>query len=792
MSIILTQLCMENYKLFSRKRITFEEALTVFDGPNGYGKTSTFDAIELLLTGKIERVKKDPGVLGNRRYDSNFMAGNPSRDVVIQGEFRNTETGELFTILRLFPSDITGTQLNPQTIFNHVQTYLPDGFDLPEEQWRRDAYKVTAAQAKKKCEKFFGRQNLSLYTMLHYISQEDRLSNFKQSEHKRAEMFDGLFGVNEYTEKLEKINIVRKQLNARKETLKTRLAELETKIEERPFLQGDSIPYEPLLGGSESWDRPDPGFRGADDEKKYHWTLELLEKTKSLCRHREVFLRRSRFEDYQEMSTQDRALALLAWNAFQHFYPDKNRLNLQKKELSLLSSQRKLIETSRFDEVDWEKLCKALGATEMLPIFQELASRIKHARNNQSKLEASLVSLNQLRSSLLRQSRTAGVLEDGRCPLCGQGWESNAALEEQFENTRKLLAGVAGSESDNIVALTEQCRDAYQKHCGERLEWRLQLLETDPVLQLFKKYASFSAFHTAAEACRPIMDALGLSGHLPSGENLQESIDKTAWVREQAEQLLNSTSDEYMELERKYGFKELFRHHIKTNACLADLTEDKLDRKAKYLEQQYYNSFPDSVGERDRVIAQLQSLDELSVQMERYSKALDKAIKQYRQQLISQIEIPFYLYSARLLQSYPGGQGILIDAKESRETKAKSRSKSVESDTKETNRIRFISPGGEHDVLYTMSSGQLSAVLLAFSLSLNKIYAGTGFQSLLIDDPIQCMDDINMISLVELLGREFGNTQIILSTHEDNFSRYICYKFGKYRLPYTSVSMKAN
>ena len=56
MSIILTQLCMENYKLFSRKRITFEEALTVFDGPNGYGKTSTFDAIELLLTGKIERV----------------------------------------------------------------------------------------------------------------------------------------------------------------------------------------------------------------------------------------------------------------------------------------------------------------------------------------------------------------------------------------------------------------------------------------------------------------------------------------------------------------------------------------------------------------------------------------------------------------------------------------------------------------------------------------------------------------------------------------------------------------
>jgi len=42
------------------------------------------------------------------------------------------------------------------------------------------------------------------------------------------------------------------------------------------------------------------------------------------------------------------------------------------------------------------------------------------------------------------------------------------------------------------------------------------------------------------------------------------------------------------------------------------------------------------------------------------------------------------------------------------------------------------------------------------------------------------MDDINMISFVELLHREFSGCQIILSTHEEDFSNFIRYKFKKY------------
>ena len=45
--ITIKRLYIENYKLFSQKEIDFSGALlSVFDGPNGYGKTSIFDAIE--------------------------------------------------------------------------------------------------------------------------------------------------------------------------------------------------------------------------------------------------------------------------------------------------------------------------------------------------------------------------------------------------------------------------------------------------------------------------------------------------------------------------------------------------------------------------------------------------------------------------------------------------------------------------------------------------------------------------------------------------------------------------
>ncbi len=61
---------------------------------------------------------------------------------------------------------------------------------------------------------------------------------------------------------------------------------------------------------------------------------------------------------------------------------------------------------------------------------------------------------------------------------------------------------------------------------------------------------------------------------------------------------------------------------------------------------------------------------------------------------------------------------------------------------------------------------------------------------ILIDDPVQTMDDINISSLIEVLRNDFADKQIILSTHEIDKENYILYKFYKYNKIGQSFNVK--
>lgn len=79
---------------------------------------------------------------------------------------------------------------------------------------------------------------------------------------------------------------------------------------------------------------------------------------------------------------------------------------------------------------------------------------------------------------------------------------------------------------------------------------------------------------------------------------------------------------------------------------------------------------------------------------------------------------------------------------------------------------------------------------MSFSLALHKIFANDGPNVLFIDDPVQCMDDLNIVSFVELMRTEFPDIQLLISTHEKNFANFIVYKYKKYNLPLTRHNLK--
>ena len=61
---------------------------------------------------------------------------------------------------------------------------------------------------------------------------------------------------------------------------------------------------------------------------------------------------------------------------------------------------------------------------------------------------------------------------------------------------------------------------------------------------------------------------------------------------------------------------------------------------------------------------------------------------------------------------------------------------------------------------------------------------------LLIDDPLQTIDDISAISLIDLLSEHFQDTQLILSTHEDDKQYLIKKKYEQSGYPCISLNMQ--
>jgi len=90
-----------NFKVFEDEPIDFKSAkLITLGGPNGYGKTSIFDAIELALTGNIARfmqIEKSTGSKDNivardtsKKVEIQLILSNAQREVIIKRELFET------------------------------------------------------------------------------------------------------------------------------------------------------------------------------------------------------------------------------------------------------------------------------------------------------------------------------------------------------------------------------------------------------------------------------------------------------------------------------------------------------------------------------------------------------------------------------------------------------------------------------------------------------------------------------------------------------------------------------
>jgi len=87
----------------------------------------------------------------------------------------------------------------------------------------------------------------------------------------------------------------------------------------------------------------------------------------------------------------------------------------------------------------------------------------------------------------------------------------------------------------------------------------------------------------------------------------------------------------------------------------------------------------------------------------------------------------------------------------------------------------YIKTGDIH-LNQIFSSAQLNTIALSIFLGMGIPETGSKLEQLFLDDPIQSMDDLNVLALIDVLRSMVdidGAKKIILSTHDDNFAKLL-------------------
>ena len=437
-------------------------------------------------------------------------------------------------------------------------------------------------------------------------------------------------------------------------------------------------------------------------------------------------------------------------------------------------------------------------------------------------VEGSINEIIQLRSRISNEmDKIYEQSDDNNCPYCGYPWGSIEELEFNFQLKEKRFNELLNEQSKKLKELDEELQNDYlypiqttiKTYLENNSKVDIQLIKeleavkdqgVSPILvtllndreDIWQEPRPYDDIAKALESIQKKMnDSVKLNKEAYTLLIKLENIDFTESIRVLKEYNLYGALNE---LRLDGAKKQITLNHI--NRSIERAKGKILELKKSYLyihekaidENGLYSKFFDENSEffdkvdvsilkrkqsyinfemsqkqsnvltllKKRVIKLDNAIEKLSGIKEIYSTS----ITEYKKDMVERIKVPFYIYSAKILQNYQQGMGVFLSTKENSDS------------------IRFLTdPSSDHDAMHHLSSGQLAVISLAFTLAINKTYnISKELKFLLIDDPIQEMDSLNIHSFIEIIRHDFiKDYQLIFSTHNDTDALYIKYQIEK-------------
>lgn len=759
----INKIRIQNFKLFKDITLSFSSSdIIVFDGPNGFGKTTIYDAIELGFTGKIRRYVdlKSKLIDGRQTFTENpFQHINTQgQDIVVTIEF--TKDNHTYVIERLAQANTISSSID----FSIYKLFTKVNFTSDEKSpVENESLFLTGV---------LGKNYDSNFQFLNYIEQEECLFLLKHSDKSRKSNIGHLFDLQEFEAKIKKVEDLKKKIEA---FFSNKSSEAKTLSEGIENLKGSVIedqvptPYIRLFEKKELlWDKEDV------DTGTFSY-LDIVG-TDGILERLQVFIeRKNLFNQYRI----NRAVEYLLENEnltsdffkFYNFLQRKSELReirtrvLQQQTLiaQLESYNSNMLEQKTdFETYDFilPELKAAFATTnqELLTGFRELSGL--------DKIYSDISSSRHELINEIRNLRDAGTLIS-ECILCGYNWGTIEQLFLQMENKSEQIKLINSEKNNRLQESFLKFKSGVIQNLIDLLKQNLSTIPYNEefIVKLLEiENSQFSDVLKSLEFLK-----IDYSQYLNDIQLLDVSAVSDKF-RSDITPLKEESNSGLIESYFLIYFREYFDNEFnKIDAVSVENIEDK----KRFLSYKWSLSQNLLLQEQSaKLLIVIQDRDEakeVSQKLENLKRTYTTSLKSYQKKIIKDIEIVFHVYSGRIMQSFQGGIGLFIFS--------------------EKDGIRFHTDSHKtYDAVFTMSSGQLSALVISFTLALNKKYSQN--KIVLIDDPVQTMDELNIYGFIDLLRNEFSNNQIIMSTHEDMMSAFMRYKFKNYNLSEKRINLK--
>jgi ABC-type lipoprotein export system ATPase subunit len=750
----IDKISIKNFKVFKDYDVDFSgHHIVVFSGPNGYGKTTLFDAFELAFTGNIDRFKDIESATG---CDDILVSREQGKSVCVEVSISSPK-GKFKIIRSLKPQYVSGSG-------NKIDKKAGNFENLWQLHIADENTKQSRSISQTELEKVLGQKELSrYYNLFYYVRQEDSAHFLKRSERERLLEISRLFDTVEEEKALKTIETAKKKVGGVKKNLQKNIEDLRKELNQTSD-SPSNLPFTKLLPWADiPWDRDIT----IDDTKSRDNIISELHRILSIIRHRDEFVNNRKFLHVLSQTETINATIYLGRYLTTFSEVLKNyEIRVEVEAFLAVLDIDKLLDS---EQVKTEPVLTVIPDFDTASFLSQL-NHLREFKKRSCATTSICQKLLDLRAKLVEAFEGTKSPSDNECPLCGFDWGAHSSVIDEISKKKDDLSSFLSREESVYQIQKEDFVSTFIKPLRETLS----LFISGEQFRISKSvYDAFKSYHSQADTVVRFTKWLSkndievndlLCDNLSTNLLLDKIVLVAETLKNRIKEKIPALSDIYQSENQLCRFESAFREYFETYDHLSSVQAEDVECKIQFVNSRYSSSLE---KKRQLLLSyqlKISKVEKVESRLKKLSDIFKSEIGKHRRAIIKDIEIPFFIYSGKILQAIKEGSTGGVFVKDP-------------SPGEELKNIRFVSAwSSDHDVINTTSSGQLSGIIIALTLAMNKVYS-RGLGTIFIDDPVQTMDDINTVSLVDLLRHDFKDKQIFVSTHEDDFERYVLYKY---------------